>query len=161
MNAECSILRVLIFSVNFAPGYPRRYTAMDMKRHLSVSLKAAFCIVTVVALLIYGFLPVSVDVTCDPGKCGYQKQLSAGDSVDIQGRDRQGSFITLTRNVKLMSYSEVKNGRSTQFRLGFKSTIHKKQLFKNYDILRVSGKSTEFIEGSVWCKGCRAPTPLE
>jgi len=25
MNSECSIWRVLIFSVNFAPGYPRRY----------------------------------------------------------------------------------------------------------------------------------------
>jgi len=27
MNSECSIWRVLIFSVNFAPGYPRRYAA--------------------------------------------------------------------------------------------------------------------------------------
>jgi len=27
MNSECSIWRVLIFSVNFAPGYPRRYPA--------------------------------------------------------------------------------------------------------------------------------------
>jgi len=27
MNAECSIWRVLIFGVNFAPGYPRRYPA--------------------------------------------------------------------------------------------------------------------------------------
>ena len=27
MNSECSIWRVLIFSVNFAPGYPRRYVA--------------------------------------------------------------------------------------------------------------------------------------
>jgi len=25
MNSECSIWRVLIYSVNFAPGYPRRY----------------------------------------------------------------------------------------------------------------------------------------
>jgi len=25
MNSECSIWRVLIFNVNFAPGYPRRY----------------------------------------------------------------------------------------------------------------------------------------
>jgi len=30
MNSECSIWRVLIFSVNFAPGYPRRYTATQM-----------------------------------------------------------------------------------------------------------------------------------
>jgi len=27
MNSECSIWRILIFSVNFAPGYPRRYPA--------------------------------------------------------------------------------------------------------------------------------------
>jgi len=27
MNSECSIWRVLVFSVNFAPGYPRRYVA--------------------------------------------------------------------------------------------------------------------------------------
>jgi len=30
MNSECSIWRVLIFGVNFAPGYPRRYTANQM-----------------------------------------------------------------------------------------------------------------------------------
>ena len=31
MNSECSIWGVLIFSVNFAPGYPERYHARRMK----------------------------------------------------------------------------------------------------------------------------------
>jgi len=35
MNSECSVWRVLIFSVNFAPGYPRRYTARSIL-HLKV-----------------------------------------------------------------------------------------------------------------------------
>ena len=32
MNSECSIWRVLIFSVNFTPGYPRRYPDLPLTR---------------------------------------------------------------------------------------------------------------------------------
>jgi len=35
MNSECSIWRVLIFGVNFAPGYPRRYVAKALMESIT------------------------------------------------------------------------------------------------------------------------------
>jgi len=138
-----------------------------MNRPASVSLKdllsavACATLLIVVGFMVYGVFPVTVDVTCDPGKCGYQAKLSAGDLVDIQGRNKNGAFETLARNLKIVSYSEVKNRRNTQFKLVLKSSVNKKRLFQNYAILRVYGERTEFIERAVGCKSCGAPTPVQ
>ena len=127
-----SIVAVVIA---FAKGAPLKF-----------SLKLLFAIVAIAAVVIYN-VPIVTEADCDfrflgtapQQRCGCSRgerwarltEPRIGDSIDLQGRNKNQTFITILRNRKITAVVPTDKPTTGPFRITFRASLRESQILDN------------------------------
>ncbi len=112
---------------------------MRSKIQFKFSLRLIFILTALAAIFVYWFLPIPIEITCDSRDYRqYASSFSMNERIDIQGRNKHGSFETIIEDVQLLSAKLTDNPRIGRLRIRFRSSLSIKRKLRKFEILQIS-----------------------